>query len=117
MLGSKPLITKKVYLTASRYLKKVDERNIPHFVKALEEKEEYLAENMMQNASYLSNLHAEAFKKKHGIDMEESEINSMTLDIYIVGWFNYMVLDIARDVQFEKEMEGMWGKDIDDTDW
>ena len=116
MLGSKPLIDQSIYSKANKYLQKVDDRNIPHFVKALEEKEKYLAERMMQTAEYLSSLHAKKLQEKYGVDLEEVDVSSITLDMYIVGWFNYMLLDTARDIEFEEEMKTLYEKPHDDKD-
>jgi hypothetical protein len=115
MLGKKPLITETLFHKAQQYLLKSDKRNIPHFVKALEEKEKYLADQIMGHAEYLAKSHADRIREQHDIELSESEISTLTLDFYITAWFHYLLLDIARDRETEQWLKETYEQDYDES--
>ena len=107
--GSKPLITKGVYDIALKYLQNTDKANIPHFVRKLEKKESYLAECLGRLAKTISTTHANRLKEETGVTMSKEHFASLALDLYVMSWFSYLILDIARDIEFEKNMQETMG--------
>jgi len=109
--GKKPLIDKRIYDLAVEFLKKVDKHQIPDFVKKFEKKETYLAEHLSELCKIISETHAKRLKKEHNINLSSEHQSSIALDLYIIGWFSYLILDLANDINFEEYMKSMYGGD------
>jgi len=112
-LGSKPLVTPGVYRASRKLAGDIDHKNIPKFIEEYEDKEPHLAEQMVQQTIYLARAFASRVRKEHNIRLTREEVDSLALDHYINGWFHYMLLDKARDSQFELDMDEHWRKRYD----
>jgi hypothetical protein len=111
LLGNTPQITNKVYDDAFSMLRKIDDKGVPHFVRILEKKEELLASKLAEMSKLLALEHVRRIESKYKIQLGKEAMADMALDMYIVGWFNHLIADKAKDANWEKT----W-KEIEDAE-